>query len=196
VYLESLGEESRGGMRMRPSKLIMCAMMSVFVWSGLVGLFAPSVMADDILASFKGGIGVIPVVAGEGEEATATVVDRNIVRGVQPGLNIWVIRKLKATVRTNGAIKVEGKGLLLGSSDDIGGTGGDVVFATLICEATAPFTERNSNLAGVPLAPNGDFRIDDVLSPAPTTCASPVLLIRNAANLRWFAAGIPAEDED
>ena len=80
--------------------------------------------------------------------------------------------------------------------DDIGGTGGDVVFATLICEATAPFTERNSNLAGVPLAPNGDFRIDDVLSPAPTTCASPVLLIRNAANLRWFAAGIPAEDED
>jgi hypothetical protein len=196
VYLESLGEESRGGMRMRPSKLIMCAMMSVFVWSGLVGLFAPSVMADDILASFKGGIGVIPVVAGEGEEATATVVDRNIVRGVQPGLNIWVIRKLKATVRTNGAIKVAGKGLLLGSSDDIGGTGGDVVFATLICEATAPFTERNSNLAGVPLAPNGDFRIDDVLSPAPTTCASPVLLIRNAANLRWFAAGIPAEDED
>jgi len=196
VCLESLGEESRGGMRMRPSKLIMCAMMSVFVWSGLVGLFAPSVMADDILASFKGGIGVIPVVAGEGEEATATVVDRNIVRGVQPGLNIWVIRKLKATVRTNGAIKVEGKGLLLGSSDDIGGTGGDVVFATLICEATAPFTERNSNLAGVPLAPNGDFRIDDVLSPAPTTCASPVLLIRNAANLRWFAAGIPAEDED
>jgi hypothetical protein len=196
VGLESLGEESRGGMRMRPSKLIMCAMMSVFVWSGLVGLFAPSVMADDILASFKGGIGVIPVVAGEGEEATATVVDRNIVRGVQPGLNIWVIRKLKATVRTNGAIKVEGKGLLLGSSDDIGGTGGDVVFATLICEATAPFTERNSNLAGVPLAPNGDFRIDDVLSPAPTTCASPVLLIRNAANLRWFAAGIPAEDED
>jgi hypothetical protein len=171
-------------------------MMSVFVWSGLVGLFAPSVMADDILVSFKGGIGVIPVVAGEGEEATATVVDRNIVRGVQPGLNIWVIRKLKATVRTNGAIKVTGKGLLLGSSDDIGGTGGDVVFATLICEATAPFTERNSNLAGVPLAPNGDFRIADVLSPAPTTCASPVLLIRNAATLRWFAAGIPAEAED
>ena len=169
-------------------------MMSVFVWSGLVGLFAPSVMADDILACFKGGIGVIPVVAGEGEEATATVVDRNIVRGVQPGLNIWVIRKLKATVRTNGAIKVAGKGLLLGSSDDIGGTGGDVVFATLICEATAPFTERNSNLAGVPLDPNGNFRIDDVLSDAPTTYDSPVLLIRNAANLRWFAAGIPVED--
>jgi len=181
---------------MKPSKLIMCAIMSVFVGTGLVGLFAPSVMADETLASFKGGIGVIPVSSGVGTAATAEVVNRNFVRGVQPGLNIWVIRKLKATVRTNGAIKVAGKGLLLGSSDDIGGTGGDVVFATLICEATAPFTERNSNLAGVPLAPNGDFRIDDVLVPAPPDpCASPVLLIRNVVGVNWFAAGILKSDD-
>jgi hypothetical protein len=58
-------------MRMRPSKLIMVAMMSVFVWVGLVGLFAPSVMADDTLARFEGGIGVIPVSSGVGIAATA-----------------------------------------------------------------------------------------------------------------------------
>jgi hypothetical protein len=198
--LESLGEESRGGMRMRPSKLIMCALMSVFVGTGLVGFFAPSVMADDTLASFKGGIAVIPVTSGVGTAATAEVVNRNIVRGVQPAVAIWVIRNLEAKVTTNGDIKVEGEGLLFASSapalslDDIGGTGGDFVFATLICEAAAPFTEHNSNLNGVPLDPNGNFRIDDVLSDAPTTCDSPVLLIRNAANSNWFAAGIPAQD--
>jgi hypothetical protein len=40
------------------------------------------------------------------------------------------------------------------------------------------------------LEADGDFRIDDVLSPVPTTCPSPVLLIRNVANQAWFAAGI------
>jgi hypothetical protein len=43
----------------------------------------------------------------------------------------------------------------------------------------------------VPLAANGDFRIDDVLNPLPPrVCDSPVLLIRNPAGA-WFAAGIP-----
>jgi hypothetical protein len=88
LWLESLGEESRGGMGKRPSKLIMCAMMSVFVWTGLVGLFAPSGMADDTLASFKGGIGVIPVSSGVGTAGTSEVVNRNIIRGVQPGVNV------------------------------------------------------------------------------------------------------------
>jgi hypothetical protein len=85
---------------MRPSKPIMCAMMTIFVWTWLVGLFAPSVMADDALA-----------------------------------------------------------------------------------------------LAGVPLAPNGDFKIDDVLTTIPPSdCASPMLLIRNASGGTWFAAGIPKQD--
>ena len=44
--------------------------------------------------------------------------------------------------------------------------------------------------ATVPLEPDGDFRIDDVLSPAPPSpCDTPVLLIVNA-NGAWFAAGI------
>ena len=179
---------------MRPSKLFMVAALSIFMWTWLVGLFAPSVMADDTLAKFEGGIGVIPVSSGVGTAATAEVVNRNIVRGVQPAGQIWVIRKLDAEVKTNGNIEVEGKGLVLGGGNNVGRATGQNVFATLICEAAAPFTEHNSNLDGVPLDANGDFEIDDVLSPAPTTCASPVLLIRNAVGLNWFAAGILDED--
>jgi hypothetical protein len=66
------------------------------------------------------------------------------------------------------------------------------VFATLICEAAAPFVERSTDLTGVALEADGDFRIDDVLVPAPTDCASPVLLIRNTGGA-WFAAGIPKQ---
>jgi hypothetical protein len=157
-----------------------------------LGVLAPlSASADDSLAKFQGGIGVIPVSSGQGTAATATVVNRNIVRGVQPPGQIWVIADLKADVRADGRIKVDGRGLLLGGGNGIGGNANASVFATLICEAAAPFTERNTSLTGVALEPDGDFRIDDVLTPAPADCASPVLLIRNAANQSWFAAGIP-----
>jgi hypothetical protein len=65
----------------------------------------------------------------------------------------------------------------------------------LICEAAAPFVEHSTNLGGVPLAPNGDFKIDDVLTPLPTgACASPMLLIRTAGSGAWFAVGIPSLD--
>jgi hypothetical protein len=48
----------------------------------------------------------------------------------------------------------------------------------------------------VPLELNGDFRIDDVLNPAPPAdCASPVLLIRNPGGA-WFAAGILKREND
>jgi hypothetical protein len=147
------------------------------------------------LAEFKGGIGVIPVSSGQGTDPTATTVNRNIVRGVQPAGQIWVIRKLEAEVKTNGSIEVEGKGLVLGGGNNIGRATEQMVFATLICGAQAPFTEHHSNHTGVPLDSNGDFTIDDVLSPElPETCASPVLLIRNAANASWFAAGILESD--
>jgi hypothetical protein len=161
----------------------------------LVALFALSAVADDTL-KFRGGIGVIPVASGVGQAATAEVVNRNIVRGVQPAGQIWVISALTADVKGDGRIRVDGRGLLLGGGNAIGFTANLSVFATLICEAAAPFTERSTNTAGVALAPNGDFRIDDVLFPAPPAdCASPVLLIRQSApNLTWFAAGIPKQD--
>jgi hypothetical protein len=75
-----------------------------------------------------------------------------------------------------------------------GMTANQSVFATLICEAAAPFTLHNSTLTGVPLQPDGDFEIDDVLTPMPTACASPVLLIRNVPGT-WFAAGIPVVEK-
>jgi len=159
------------------------------------GFVASSVVADDkhhhnTLVRFQGGIGVIPVSSGVGTAATAEVVNRNIVRGVQPAGQIWVIRKLEAKVKTNGDIKVEGKGLILGGGDNAGRATGQSVFATLFC-GTTTITEHSTTAVGVPLAADGDFEIDDVLMPIPTGgCASPRLLIRNAANLGWFAVGI------
>jgi hypothetical protein len=160
--------------------------------------------ADDTLVQFDRGIGVDPVSNAQGMAATANVVNRNIVRGVQPASS-WVIAKLKAEVKDDGRITVDGRGLVFASGDAIGtalvltptGAAASIkVFATLICENVAPFVERNSN--PVPLAANGDFKIDDVLSPLPpppSSCATPVLLIRNAGNGVWFAAGIQKFDD-
>jgi len=173
-------------------KLIAPVLLSV------LALLASSAKADDTLAKFKGGIGVIPVSSGAGTDPTATVVNRNIVRGVQPPGQIWTIADLDATVKTDGSIRVKGRGLLLAGGNNIGFTANVRVFATLICETAAPFTEHSTAPAGIPLAPDGDFEIHDILSPAPpapTECASPVLLIRSAAGATgtgpWFAAGIP-----
>src|SRR6266478_8732173 len=166
----------------------------------LIGaFFASSVIADDSLVRFQGAIGDIPVsnVAGiANPDGTFPNVTRNIVRLVNPAGQIWVIAALRADVKVDGRIRVDGRGLLLGGGNAIGFNANASVFATLICEAAAPFTERSTNGAGVALEPNGDFRIDDVLFPAPpAVCASPVLLIRNSQpNPAWFAAGIPKLD--
>jgi hypothetical protein len=152
----------------------------------------------DLVARFDGGIGVIPVSNGAGPviaDGTFPNVRLNIVRGVSPGAGPWRIADLKATVDLDGRIKVRGRGLLLASGNSIGQNANQSVFATLICEAAAPFVLRNTDLAGVALAPNGDFRIDDTLDPAPSECPSPVLLIRNTGGV-WFAAGIPVAGDD
>jgi hypothetical protein len=115
-----------------------------------------------------------------------------------------VINDLKATVKSGGSIKVNGKGLVLAGGNNAGrapsGMAALHVIATLICEAEAPFTEHTSTLAGVLLSPTGDFQINDKLAPPPSAaCASPMLFIRNAATAAgpppgfpnpWFAVGI------
>jgi hypothetical protein len=108
-----------------------------------------------------------------------------------------VIDKLDARVSANGSIKVEGKGLILAGGNNAGRPPPGVsVIATLICSAAAPFTQFSTATAGVMLSPNGDFKIDDKLAPTPPSpCASPMLLIRNAANLTWFAVGIFRTDD-
>jgi hypothetical protein len=151
----------------------------------------------DSLARFEGGIGVIPVQNGAGTanpDGTFSAVKLNVVRGVSPGAGPWRIADLRADIDTDGRIKVRGRGLLLASSNSIGQNANQSVFATLICEAAAPFTEHNTTFS-VPLEPNGDFRIDDKLTSVPTECPSPVLLIRNTGGV-WFAAGIPKLGDD
>jgi hypothetical protein len=164
----------------------------------LAGSFASSVMADDTLVKFRGAIGDIPVanVAGVANpDGTFPEVTRNIVRLVNPAGQIWVISDFMADVKVDGRIHVDGRGLLLGGGNAIGMNGNASVFATLICEAVAPFTQYSTSLAGVALAANGDFRIDDVLVPTPPAeCVSPVLLIRVTGSGAWFAAGIPKLD--
>ena len=163
-----------------------------FVLVAFVILVA-SARADDergTLVRFKGGIGVHPV-SNVTVTAGTTTVSANTVRGVNPAGQIWVIDNLDAKVKTNGDIKVKGKGLILAGGNNAGRASGQSVFATLICEAAGSFTQRNTNLAGVPLTAGGDFEIDDVLAPIPTGCDSPMLLIRNAMGQTWFAVGIP-----
>jgi hypothetical protein len=162
------------------------------------GFFASSVVADDTLVRFQGAIGDIPVsnVAGAvNADGTFPDVTRNIVRLVNPAGQIWVIAAFRADVKVDGRIRVDGRGLLLGGGVAIGTNGNASVFATLICEEVAPFTQFSTNPKGVALAANGNFRIDDVLDPAPPAdCASPVLLIRENVGGTWFAAGIPKLD--
>lgn len=151
----------------------------------------------DVLVRFDGGIGVIPVQNGAGPvnaDGTFPNVKLNVVRGVSPGAGPWRIADLKADIYTDGRIRVRGRGLLLASSNSIGQNANQNVFATLICEAAAPFVEHNTTFT-VPLDADGDFRINDVLSPVPSDCASPVLLIRNKGGV-WFAAGIQKLDDD
>jgi hypothetical protein len=166
------------------------------------GFFASTVIADDkhdhdTLVKFKGGIGVHPVSNVSGTPNAMGIfpdVTRNVVRGVNPAGQLWVIHKLDAKVKVNGDIKVKGKGLVLAGGNNAGRATGQLVFATLICEDSG-FIERNTDTAGVPLTANGDFEIDDVLMPPPEGgCASPMLLIRNASGGTWFAVGIPDLD--
>ena len=145
----------------------------------VVGAMAQSTLAQNLVA-FSGGIGDITT----GSADTA-------VQGVPAAGQIWVIRDLTAEVRVGGLIQVNGQGLLLGAGNAIGSNANASVFATLFC-ANDGNVQHSTNLAGVPLQVNGDFRIQDSLSPAPpNTCTSPVLLIRVTGSGSWFAAGIP-----
>jgi hypothetical protein len=170
------------------------------VLAAIVGMVAP-INAQDrrLLVRFDGGIGVQPVanVAGAVNPADGTFpnVKQNVVRGVIPA-GPWRIAALKANVYADGRISVRGRGLLLAAGNAIGQTANQSVFATLICDAATPFIERSTSAAGVPLEPNGDFRIDDTLDLVPSECASPVLLIRAASNRTWFAAGLQQIPDD
>jgi hypothetical protein len=145
------------------------------------GAIAQSALAQN-LVRFSGGIGDI-----------TTGSANTTVRGVAAAGQIWVIKDLTADVMADGSIRADGRGLLLGAGDLVGTNGNVSVFATLFCTNDGN-VQHNSSLAGVKLEADGDFSINDKLSPAPpSTCTSPVLLIRVTGNGGWFAAGIPRQ---
>ena len=152
---------------------------------------------DDTLVRFKGGIGVIPISNVVVDATTGAItVNRNIVRGVNSPGQIWRIADLKVNVKVNGHIRVDGQGLLLAGGNNIGTNANQTVRARLFCGTAV----HESNL--VPLEANGDFKIDDILTPVsstdpavpPNPCTNPVLLIVNSGG-NWFAAGIPDLDD-
>ena len=145
----------------------------------VLGTMTQSAMAQNLVA-FSGGIGDIT------NGSTSTAIENVLAAG-----QIWVIRDLQAEVRVGGLIQVDGQGLLLGAGNGVGTNAGASVFATLFCSNDMD-VPHSTNAAGVALQANGDFRIQDSLAPAPPdTCTDPILLIRDTANLSWFAAGIP-----
>jgi hypothetical protein len=145
----------------------------------VLGAMAQSAPAQNLVA-FSGGIGDI----------TTGSTDTTVL-GVPAAGQIWVIRDLTAEVKVDGFIQVDGRGLLLGAGNAVGSNANASVFATLFC-ANDGNIQHSTSPAGVPLQVNGDFSIQDSLSPSlPDTCTSPVLLIRVSGGGSWFAAGIP-----
>ena len=159
----------------------------------LAGAGAISAQDRDDTLSFKGGIGVINVI-GQNPDLTLKL---NVVRGVNPA-GPWRIADLKASIASNGHIRVVGRGLLLANGNNIATNAGASVHATLFCGSATAATAFDE--PGVQLQANGDFRIDDFLSSVPPNpCESPVLLIRSGAAQGqgvWFAAGIPQLEAD
>lgn len=134
--------------------------------------------AQNSLIRFDGGIGSQPLRAGGAV---------NDVFGVQPGGRPWVISRLIGEVQGR-KIKVDGRGLVLAGGNSIGTGSGQSVRARLFCGGVP-----HDSATLVLLEGNGDFRIDDTLSPTPPNpCATPVLLIVSGGG-NWFAAGIPRD---
>jgi hypothetical protein len=111
--------------------------------------------------------------------------------GVAPGGAPWTIGRSEARVRAD-RVRVRGRGLLLVNTGNpaLDGTTGPVrmVAAAVFCNGneTPAFTS-----AAVPLEADGDFRVDQAVTPAlPSPCLAPAVLVRIAqANGPPFANG-------
>ena len=85
----------------------------------VMGAIAQSALAQN-LVRFNGGVGVIP-----------TGSTNTTVRTVAAAGQIWVIQDLAADVKQDGRIRLDGRGLLLGSGNAVGSNANASVFATL-----------------------------------------------------------------
>jgi hypothetical protein len=176
---------------------------------------APAFAADrtNTLFEFEGAIGSQPFRAAAGVPASNTVA------GVSPGGAPWPIQSLAAVIKTDGTVRAQVRGVLLGGTDNIGTRGGArQMVLSLFCRnapvapAVAGTLQTVSyDSAFVALDENGDFNITSVLKNTsgqtpPANCGDkidnrPVLLIRTvtpanattgvpATPSAWFAAGI------
>jgi hypothetical protein len=155
----------------------------------------------EVLVSFEGGIGVEPLTIVGGNHVS------NTVRGVAPGGRAWAIRKLRATIGTDGSIRAKGEALVF-NSQDLTGSAGPVsaVGASLFCGPAATAARFDSAVVALDAFANFTIRgkltqdgIHDAVMP--DSCTTPVLLIR-AGNAQtgvlgnWFAAGMPTSSSD
>jgi hypothetical protein len=159
------------------------------VFASALVLIVSAMSALPVLAQgrveFEGAVGVIPISRNAGT-AEAPVPGLNIVQGVNPAGQPWILGRLNAEVSADGRINVEGRGLVLAGGNSIGTIGGTTsVSVRLFCGGVA------HNSPSATLHPGGAFDIEGTLSPVPPNpCANPVLLVMNQAGTSWFAAGI------
>jgi len=180
---------------------------SLMAFGVAASLGSAQAFAASTVVKFERGVGVDPVA---GVSGTATITNgvavfpgavRNDVRGVAPGGRPWTIARLTASVKDDGSISAKGEGLLLAGGDGIGTTGtARFVAASLFCGAPPNAVEFDSQ--PFPIDASGNFTIRGTLSGIPSSCASPVLLIRNATSngnpgplSAWFAAGMPGDSD-
>ena len=161
----------------------------------------------DSIVRFHGAIGSQPFANVGGLPAP------NDVLGIAPGGRPWELRKLRASVATDGTLRAKGTGLLLGGGGNIGRPAiPRNIQATLFCGTGA--TPPSWNSGAVALDENGDFSSHGPLTAVgattpvlpPNPCVAPILLIRNSTSATtpgglptpgpWFAAGIVASGND
>jgi hypothetical protein len=111
----------------------------------------------------------------------ANVVIRNIAGGGLP----WSIERGDATLKSDGTLKVDVRGLVLAAGPNAGGNPIGQFIATVSC-LNGDGTINNVSSAPVPASPDGDARIHETLV-LPETCLAPVIFVQGFPNLRWFA---------
>jgi len=104
----SILRNALGTQQVPPNQIITGLAFVLTIFIG--GVFASALQADDTLARFKGGIGVHPVsnATGVADGLNFPTVTKNVVRGINPAGQLWVIEDLDARVKTNGDIDVRG----------------------------------------------------------------------------------------
>jgi len=125
---------------------------------------------------------------------TAPGVD-NPVAGISSGTLPWITRGGRATVNlSTGAAVFHVEGLVL-NGGNASGTVGPIsnVVGTLVCNVGTT-AQAIFNTSIVPLSAQGDAQFAGSMGTLPTSCASPLFLIRVAsgsppAPSRWLATG-------